>query len=322
MDYSQYGLFSSGLFITFYSVLCGIIFIKFFDWWLNLLRNYFSVPMKLIPKALGDRMKYYENQYETRVNNKDPYVIRLDGHSFSKFTNSLQQPWDLRFLTAMSLTTADLLLKFQATTGYTQSDEITLTFFSLPNVDSGEYTVLSFSGRIQKLTSLCAGYASARFNFHLNALVSEPTYRSKYQLFPTRKYNDEELSVAALDKISNFQAHFDARCIQFPNSGEVANCVLWRTRDAYRNVISKTAQNMFGVRKCFKQCTRDKVKMIEEEDPKCLSSLHPFIAHGVFIKRKLYDCQVDGNFYTRSTVDFIPASSDRPSVEFLEQKHV
>lgn len=117
---------------------------------------------KQIPNSLGDRMKYYENQFETQINKKDPHVIRLDGHSFSKFTSSLQQPWDLRFLTAMSLTTADLVLKFQATTGYTQSDEITLTFFSLPNNESGEYPILPFSGRIQKLTSLCAGYASAR----------------------------------------------------------------------------------------------------------------------------------------------------------------
>jgi len=330
IDYlwSLYDLYSSDLFLRG-MIFCAIV-IKIYDWLFNLLNNYILSPKKLVAKTLGDRMKYYENQCEKYVNKKDPYVIRLDGHSFSKFTSSLQQPWDLRFVTAMSLTTADLVLKFQATTGYTQSDEITLTFFSFPNVDSGEYPVLPFSGRIQKLTSLCAGYASARFNFHLHSLTLEPTYRSNYNSFPIRKYDDEKLSMKALDKISSFQAHFDARCIQFPNSDEVANCILWRMRDAYRNVISKTCQDLFGPRKCFKQNTQDKVKMIEDYDKNCLSSLHPFIPHGVFIKRKLYDCHKDGHkdgykndkTYTRSTVEFIPATSDRPSTIFLEQKKI
>ena len=150
----------------------------------------------------------------------------------------------------------------------------------------------------------------------------DSTYKSIYDSFPKRKYNDKPLSIAALDKISSFQSHFDARCIQFPNPDEVANCILWRMKDAYRNVISKTCQDIFGVRKCFKQNTKDKVAMIEEHDPDYLTSLHPFIPHGVFVKRKIYNCHKDGMDYARSTVEFIPSTGDRPSVDFLKQKKI
>lgn len=230
--------------------------------------------------SLGDRMKAYEKVHDVFLDKTKPYIIRLDGHSFSKFTGSLQQPWDFRFMTAMFLTTYDLVTEFTAATGYTQSDEITLVFVPKPNADTGEYPVLPFNGKIQKLVSLTAGFASVRFNFHLIKLFADPTYFAEHR--------DEEIVLKSLDKINNSRAHFDSRCFQMPSVEEVFNCILWRVRDAYKNVVSKVAQNKFGVKPCFKKNTAEKLAMIKEDDPIYFNNLHPFISHGVFVKKELH----------------------------------
>src|SRR5690606_2608120 len=78
-------------------------------------------------------------------------------------------------------TSKDLLLKFNARTVYTQSDEITMIFPRLKQKKTDdeeketktdkkkkkeeEEKVLPFSGRAQKIATLAAGYCSARFNY-------------------------------------------------------------------------------------------------------------------------------------------------------------
>ena len=80
--------------------------------------------------ALGARMKQYEEQaYNTKfVDNNLPLIVRLDGHCFHTFTKGFIRPFDKNLHRAMVLTTGDLVDRFQAYCGYTQSDEITLIF--------------------------------------------------------------------------------------------------------------------------------------------------------------------------------------------------
>ncbi len=255
--------------------------------------------------SLGDRMKAYEKVRDVFLDKTKPYIIRLDGHSFSKFTGSLQQPWDFRFMTAMVLTTYDLVTEFAAVTGYTQSDEITLVFIPRPNADTGEYPVLPFNGKIQKLVSLTAGFGSGRFNYHLIKLFADHTYRADMRNV------DLERPLSSLEKINASKAHFDSRCFQLPSIEEVFNCILWRVRDAYKNVVSKVAQNKFGVKPCFKKHTAEKLAMIKEHDPSYFDNLHRFISHGVFVKKELHvlnnaDAEVR---VVRSRMFTLPAST-------------
>jgi tRNA(His) 5'-end guanylyltransferase len=76
--------------------------------------------------SLGDRMKMYENQCELVVPPESHIIARIDGHHFSKFTKKFKKPFDDILSETMRLTTKDLLNEFQAVSGYTQSDEITL----------------------------------------------------------------------------------------------------------------------------------------------------------------------------------------------------
>lgn len=49
-------------------------------------------------------------------------------HTHLRFTKGFLRPFDERIFVAMLHTTRDLVAEFNAATGYTQSDEITLVF--------------------------------------------------------------------------------------------------------------------------------------------------------------------------------------------------
>jgi len=261
-------------------------------------------------QSLGDRMKNYEKVTQLTLDNTKPYMIRLDGRSFSKFTASLQQPYDLRFVIAMTLTAEDLMNEFHATTAYVQSDEISLTFFPEPHKETGVYPVLPFNGKIQKLVSVSAGYASVRFNYHLITLFIDPAYHSEMRILETESVLDPR----AIGKIKSSYAHFDSRCFQLPSDEEVFNCILWRSQDAYKNVVSKIAQFLYGPKACHKKNTREKEIMIKEKDPTYFDKLHPYISHGVFIKRELYaTVGKDGKECMRTKTKYVPADRLHPS---------
>lgn len=169
---------------------------------------------------LASRMKSYEAPSDISLPPNSPIILRLDGHTFHRFTSSFARPFDQRIHAAMIGTTKDLLAYFsQATVAYTQSDEITLVF------PSG---VHSFNQRVQKLGSLSASYCSVRFNLHLTASLSE---------IPEPKVDEKVLGTA----------HFDARLFAVPSVEEALNCLIWRCRnDAVRNAISSFARTMYS----------------------------------------------------------------------------
>jgi len=164
---------------------------------------------------IGERMKVYEKGLESSLNNTLPFIVRLDGHRFSKFTKGFKKPFDERIYTAMIRTTADLLRDFSPTLAYTQSDEITLVF--MPQLDeNNNFKNYIFNGRVQKIVSLLAGFTSSRFTYHL----SHQTY-------------DVESEQNLIDKIS--MAYFDGRIFNLPDESEVLYNIVWRLTDAKRN---------------------------------------------------------------------------------------
>eukprot|EP01087_Luapelamoeba_hula_P007347 TRINITY_DN1802_c0_g1_i1.p1 TRINITY_DN1802_c0_g1~~TRINITY_DN1802_c0_g1_i1.p1 ORF type:complete len:410 (+),score=84.90 TRINITY_DN1802_c0_g1_i1:48-1277(+) len=122
---------------------------------------------------LGDVMKSYENAYEKQLCPWEPYIIRLDGHQFSKFTQGFVKPFDQRIYMAMVYTAADCMLHLNAITAYTQSDEITLVFPAARTEPSQTKTIV-YDGRVGKLATLAAGYCSVRFLYHMNRCEKDP----------------------------------------------------------------------------------------------------------------------------------------------------
>jgi len=164
---------------------------------------------------IGERMKVYERGLELNVKNDQPFIVRLDGHRFSKFTKGFKKPFDERIYIAMIRTTIDLVQEFSPNLAYTQSDEITLVF--TPQFDeNNNIKNYFFNGRVQKIVSLMSGFTSSRFAYHL----SRETFD---------KDNEQEL----LDKI--FLAYFDGRIFNIPDNSEVLYNIVWRMTDAKRN---------------------------------------------------------------------------------------
>ncbi len=166
--------------------------------------------------SFGTRMKSYESLSTSRKAFKgQPIIARLDGSNFHAFTKGLQRPYDKRLSDLMVRTGASLLERFQANVMYTQSDEITLSWF----VDSTSNTEYPFGGRLQKMESLMAAFASVAFNKLLEAYLPEKKFESPI---------------------------FDCRAFVVPNLLEAYHEILWRQQDCTKNAISMAAQSMFS----------------------------------------------------------------------------
>lgn len=163
----------------------------------------------------GNRMKAYEAVETARkLDRLLPIYARIDGRSFSRFTRGMARPFDPQMTFAMVETTKHLVHETHARIGYTQSDEISLSW----TADSSESDVL-FSGKVQKMVSVLASMAAAKF-----ARVCPAGYEDR-------------------------MPHFDCRVFQLPSREEAANAFLWRAMDARKNAISMVAQSHFSPKK-------------------------------------------------------------------------
>lgn len=236
--------------------------------------------------SLGDRMKQYELDAISISNipSNKSYIVRLDGHSFSKFTLPLKKPFDIIFIKAMALTVQDLLEKFHANTGYTHSDEITLIF---NKVESEQSTHL-FNGRASKLLSLMASYCSVRFNYHLKENIE--TIKDEYPC----KF---------IKKIQKCEQIFDARILIIEPS-EIVNHQIWRSvRDCHRNAVSTYAGTVFSHKIIDRKNTAEKIDMLKSKNI-IWDNIPTFVKYGLYCKKILYEYEVNGEKCVRSRYEF------------------
>ncbi len=161
--------------------------------------------------GLGDRCKSFEQAEASRRAMRGlPLLARLDGRAFHTFTRDLKRPYEHGMSISMIETTRYLVQEMIALLGYTQSDEITLAWFE-PSQSASDY---AFDGRFQKLASVLAGMASARFG----KLVAEH--------LPSKVHETP---------------HFDCRVWQVPTLDDAADVFVWREDDATKNSVSMAA---------------------------------------------------------------------------------
>jgi tRNA(His) guanylyltransferase len=231
--------------------------------------------------VVGDEMKALEREWDRRVDASTTYMIRLDGHCFSKFTKGFEKPCDVRIHKAMSCAARDLLTTFNGTAVYTESDEMTIVFASLDYeharatldvelYDSVKWgrrfeSGIAFGGKLQKTTTLVAGFVSARFNFHLGA----------------QRYDDD---VADAKARGGF-AYFDARLFAVPCADDVARNLLWRASDAQRNSKSMLGHAHFSTSALHKLSSQQVVEKVRDELGIDYERMPKWFRAGVLIKR-------------------------------------
>lgn len=162
--------------------------------------------------GLGDRCKAFEMAEAGRKAMLGlPLLVRLDGRAFHTFCRGLARPFDQRLSFCMQSTAAALVEEFHATTGYTQSDEITLAWIT----EEGSRAQLPFDGRYQKLCSVLAGFASATF---------------------------ARLVPGCLPEKNSATPCFDARAWQVPTPADALEVFFWREDDAVKNSVQMAAR--------------------------------------------------------------------------------
>ena len=204
---------------------------------------------------IGDRMKLYE-QLSAPLPMLFPLLpthARLDGKCFSSFTRGLNRPYDER-LTELMVTVTERLVEYSgALIGYTQSDEISLLWYS-DNIKSQ----IIYNGRRDKII----GDLTARASLEFNATLSE-----------------------YLPSHSKGPAQFDCRAWNTPTKAEAANAFLWRERDATRNSILNAGQAHFSPRQLHGKNTTQIQDMLHERGTNW-NDYPAFFKRGIFVQRR------------------------------------
>jgi tRNA(His) 5'-end guanylyltransferase len=243
---------------------------------------------KLHKMDLGDRMKFYESEYEIEVKPEQHLIVRIDGHKFSKFTKGFNKPFDSILSKAMELCTIDLLDEFTAYTAYTQSDEITLVLPSLMNRDKhkGQNKPTwkhTSSGRVQKLASLIAGFTTMSFNKHLRKLVEDGQEYNESASEELRKY----WNLISTKKVGN--AWFDARVYGVDSDEEAYNSVMWRVRDCVKNSKSVFAQTYCSHTELQNKTGPEQVQYCLEKTGEDWEEVEDRYKFGILVKKELYN---------------------------------
>lgn len=195
----------------------------------------------------GQRIKGYESNSELLLD-KDKYVIiRVDGHKFSNYTQGFEKPYDALLSQLFIETTIELMKQFQAVTGYTQSDEITII---IPPEN------LMFSGRTQKTASLVGSFTTMSFNRLLNQHILE--------FINNAMINEIDNDRVRFLQSKNLGAWFDARVFNVPSKIEAFNSILWRVHDAKKNSKSMFAQKYCSHKELENLTGNEKIELAEK----------------------------------------------------------
>lgn len=229
---------------------------------------------------LGDRCKQYEmTEAGRKAMPGVPLLARLDGRAFHTFTRGLPRPFDERLTRCLIETARFLVQDLVADVGYTQSDEITLAWFEAP----GSPSAYPFDGRYQKLTSVLAGLASAKF------------FQQVLSLLPERG-----------DRIPCF----DCRVWQVPTLNEAVEVFIWREDDATKNSISMAAATVYDDRTLHGKDSAAKLELLAQKGV-IYGDYPTFFKRGTYLARRTVQREISEDERLRIPEPHRPAPATR-----------
>jgi tRNA(His) 5'-end guanylyltransferase len=254
--------------------------------------------MSNVRDPLGDRIKRYEDRETSRRAMKGlPLVIRVDGRSFSRFTKGMARPYDIDFAKLMVEVTKYLVDELHGICGYTQSDEISIIvdpFLSKKDdilLSFGGFgeTEFLFDGRLQKLVSVSAGLATARF------------MQDAIRLWP--------------DRCRKHLPVFDSRVFEVPNREEASWAIAWRLADCEKNAVTMAARAHFSHKELHGKSGRDMIQMLADKGEDFFA-LPASFRRGTFVLRRLVEKELPPE-----TLALIPVGN-RPTGPVLRRETV
>ena len=192
--------------------------------------------------SLGDRIKSnYEDRTRSFLPRRTYTVIRIDGKAFHTYTRGLEKPFDMDLIKDMDETACFLCKNIQgAKLAFVQSDEISILLTDFDNISTCAY----FDGNIQKIASVSASLATAKFNQLRILKAVDSDYEDYFNVVQNAKL-----------------AMFDARVFTIPQFEEVKNYFIWRQQDTVRNSISSVAQSLYSSKELHGKNTNDMQEM-------------------------------------------------------------
>jgi tRNA(His) guanylyltransferase len=222
------------------------------------------------------RMKNnYESRNQTYLTRRTPVIMRIDGKAFHTYTKGLNKPFDKGLIEDMQQTAIYLCQNIQgAKCAYTQSDEISILITDYDTLTTDAW----FDYNVQKMTSISASLATAKFNqLRLNRIIKE--------MDPENFTDGECIDYILQNKI--ILANFDSRVFNIPKE-EVANYFLARQEDAVSNSISMLAQSLYSHNELHKKSANEMQEMCFQKGHNW-NDLPFYMKRGSFIMKNTYE---------------------------------
>lgn len=250
-------------------------------------------------ETLKEKQEYYRKLTDYRLLPNSYVIVMLDGRSFSKkVKNKFRKPFDERFVNAMNETTKHLCEQIQGCKfGYCQSDEITLVLsdFETPETDS------FFEYRLNKLLSICASAATAKFN----ACMLETRLAESLS-----KYAPSDVNVDAVGEVfkNNPLYEFDCKAWNVPTWNDVFGWVLYRQLDCIRNSKQQTAQTWLHHKELMELNTDEQIEKLKQEKGVDWERFDDGLKYGRFVIKRVKQCTTpDGKEFERLKFSVINA---------------
>jgi len=252
-------------------------------------------------EIMGSKMKEFEKKLELKISGETTFVMRIDGHGFSKFTKGLNKPFDLNLHQAMIDTLLDLVKEYRPDLGYTHSDEISLIFLPKKTKLGNGFREPMFQGRVQKIVSIVAGFTTSAFNRNISRL-----FQGKESLYKPHVF----------ERVAKGHAYFDARIFEVPDLKTIQDYLYWRSViDCRRNNINGLARKYFSKTELNKKSNGDQLKMLEKKGV-IWNDQHPAFKNGSFCKSGKRNDQKNLPHY--APLIFYKKLSQEPDEAFLK----
>lgn len=214
--------------------------------------------MKNSKDNLGERMKGYENVNRNYLIPRSYTIIRIDGKAFHTYTKGMQRPFDMDFIDDMDKTAKYLCSKIMgAKFAFVQSDEISILLTDFDTLETQGW----FDGNIQKVVSVSASMATAKFNqLRMKRWL-------EYELYFNHNAGNNEQPNVIINETDFLEhlpklAEFDSRVFQLPTITEVENYFIWRQQDTVRNSIQSVAQSLYSSKELHEKNTNQLQELI------------------------------------------------------------
>lgn len=155
-------------------------------------------------------------------------------------------------------------------------------------------------GRIQKMSSLIAGFTTMAFNKSFKKRLKKEFKQNGESI---QDFIEYQYGMKA--KVGN--AWFDARVYGVPSKEEAYNSVMWRQRDAFKNAQSMFAQTYCSHKSLLNKTGPEQVAFCLEETGKDFSKVKKKYQYGILVKREQYQKDI-------SDLDKVQTYSDATTV--------